>query len=198
MGSSEEVMDVGMRRNQPLKMLGQEHSGGGAASAKVLWHVEQGIRELTKDQGPGWEGDLMRLGALQGPGCSGFHKGGERPGEAWGGWEAGDALGLCGLRSVGRVGGEGAAAEAPTHHGCGQPASIWGPEGRSGGRRGSQTHSGKAILLSPGAGLAGGRKDMECLLLTNTNLRNLTNPSTILAARAHVCPWAQQGPGNCM
>lgn len=28
----------------------------GLASAKVLWYAEQGIRELTEDQGTEWEG----------------------------------------------------------------------------------------------------------------------------------------------
>lgn len=37
---------------------------------------------------------------------------------------------------------------------------------------------------------------MGCLLLTKTDLWNLTNPSATLVEAVHLFPWAQWGPGN--
>lgn len=56
----------------------------GAASAKVLWYAEQGIRELTEDQGAEWEGKQVRLGFRQGQAA---HKREKLQREAWGGFK---------------------------------------------------------------------------------------------------------------
>lgn len=90
---SEEVIEVGMRKNQPSKKLGEEYPRRREQQEQRSCGM-QTIRELTKDQGPGWEGSRMRLGDRKGQAAQGFLRVGSchgKPGEGLGS----EVLGLC-------------------------------------------------------------------------------------------------------